>query len=780
MTEPTNTNTIDTDNVGSVSIPIKENALDQIVEHSSKSEIPDQDTILNTESNQSNSKDTNEKDLANDQVPDNSQKEFKESTFPEINEPVPDEKDSSGTSDRFGEENKEKEKEKPESEELSEKTTPRTTQDSRSGNKEKDEHSGNDISSTQENISSDTKNDIKVGKESSTDEDESNEKDEVDPRERTFSISVVNKTTRSLIEETKEEVLMQGMLKSGDGKAVRAECTKSWFVWQENKAKTKVVIHWNAVITVTQSNPSSFTLVCLPVKLRNANSSITNRETSTGDDSKLPLFPPKVKRIRRDITFTCDNADQATSWIQIMKALATPHGERSLLIFVNPFSGKKHAKKIFHDISPLFPLARIKTEVIVTQHRFHAMETVSTMKLEGIHGIVTVGGDGLLWEVINGLMKREDWEKAIKLPLGVIPAGTGNALASSLGAYGDPLTAVLYIIKGFTRSLDLWRVDQRSEKPSLNTIWSFLSICWGILSDVDIESERFRWMGDLRYTLGGLAGIMAFRKYKGKLWIMPGSKDYSNRTTTTTTTTTSRSSSSSNSSSSNNNNSSSPVNIINSSTSSSSQSSTPSSVDKLSKDKEPDHSEDHENHSKLEDKGKTLESPGNEGPIESERIRFGPPSILDTIDISNPPKNWTAIEDDFLYFLASNLSHLTIDLVGAPRAEFDDGFIDLITSRDALAKVSKLTMIKLFDQMNTGNYVNHSGIEYLKTKAFIFEPGTEVNSKKLSVRKGFLTIDGENAEYTLTAVECFQGLANVFCAPPRTNLDFLKNSKKKH
>jgi hypothetical protein len=35
-------------------------------------------------------------------------------------------------------------------------------------------------------------------------------------------------------------------------------------------------------------------------------------------------------------------------------------------------------------------------------------------------------GDGVLWEVINGLMQRPDWEKSIAIPVGIIPAGTAH------------------------------------------------------------------------------------------------------------------------------------------------------------------------------------------------------------------------------------------------------------------------------------------------------------------------------------------------------------------
>jgi len=35
-------------------------------------------------------------------------------------------------------------------------------------------------------------------------------------------------------------------------------------------------------------------------------------------------------------------------------------------------------------------------------------------------------------QVVNGLMERADWLTAIKTPIGVVPAGSGNALTSAI------------------------------------------------------------------------------------------------------------------------------------------------------------------------------------------------------------------------------------------------------------------------------------------------------------------------------------------------------------
>ncbi|GJN32732.1 hypothetical protein PR202_gb21255 [Eleusine coracana subsp. coracana] len=94
-----------------------------------------------------------------------------------------------------------------------------------------------------------------------------------------------------------------------------------------------------------------------------------------------------------------------------------------------------------------------------TKHRFQEMS--HSLDLRKYDGIICVSGDGVLVEVVNGLLQREDWETAIKVPLGIIPAdfsrvtcetGTGNGMAQSLlHAAGESFSisnAVFAIIRG--------------------------------------------------------------------------------------------------------------------------------------------------------------------------------------------------------------------------------------------------------------------------------------------------------------------------------------------
>lgn len=58
------------------------------------------------------------------------------------------------------------------------------------------------------------------------------------------------------------------------------------------------------------------------------------------------------------------------------------------------------------------------------------------LRLSEWDGIVTLSGDGLLYEVLNGLLHRPDWEEAVKMPLGILPCGSGNALAGAVNQHG--------------------------------------------------------------------------------------------------------------------------------------------------------------------------------------------------------------------------------------------------------------------------------------------------------------------------------------------------------
>lgn len=83
---------------------------------------------------------------------------------------------------------------------------------------------------------------------------------------------------------------------------------------------------------------------------------------------------------------------------------------------------------------------------VATTHPGHATQIMQDLDLGTVDIVVFVGGDGTVFEGLQGLLSRPDWEAARRLPLAHVPGGSGNGLAHSCGLR-DPATAAFAICK---------------------------------------------------------------------------------------------------------------------------------------------------------------------------------------------------------------------------------------------------------------------------------------------------------------------------------------------
>ena len=233
------------------------------------------------------------------------------------------------------------------------------------------------------------------------------------------------------------------------------------------------------------------------------------------------------RRMRREYRFTCQDERTCHRWVRAIdnilrgvrdvEAILPP---RHLHVILNPASGNQNPRKIFDRASKLLAASHIRWTLTETQAGGDAREISRNLPLDDIDGLVVVGGDGTIYEAINGLMSRTDWHRAIEIPIGTIPAGTGNGLCKTVlemaGEPDDALSAAFIIAKGGVRSFDLIRVRQNDR-----SYYSILSLAWGLVSDVDLESERLRWLGSARSDLYALLRILKLRTYRGRFSFVP-------------------------------------------------------------------------------------------------------------------------------------------------------------------------------------------------------------------------------------------------------------------
>uniref|UniRef100_A0ACD5VWF7 Uncharacterized protein n=1 Tax=Avena sativa TaxID=4498 RepID=A0ACD5VWF7_AVESA len=231
----------------------------------------------------------------------------------------------------------------------------------------------------------------------------------------------------------------------------------------------------------------------------------------------------KRRRRRRDYVFEmADGEGAAAAWGDSLRRCLDSFGRpKRLFVLVNPFGGKRCANKIYEaEIKPMLEAAGVEITMQETQYRGHAREVASSLDLARYDGIVCVSGDGVLVEVVNGILQRTDWEEAIKMPIGIVPAGTGNGMAKSLlHAASETCSisdALFAIIRGHRQALDVCTIVQGEKR-----IFSVLSVTWGLVADIDIESEKYRWMGSARFDFYALVRIMNLRRYRGSIHFVP-------------------------------------------------------------------------------------------------------------------------------------------------------------------------------------------------------------------------------------------------------------------
>src|SRR5207248_10268231 len=118
--------------------------------------------------------------------------------------------------------------------------------------------------------------------------------------------------------------------------------------------------------------------------------------------------------------------------------------------------------------------------------------------------IVTAGGDGTLNEVVNGIAQG-----GCKAALGVLPLGTGNDFARTLGVPTDLETAIEQIMAAKTRAIDLVRVTSDRVRYFVNVSSGGFS---GLV-DEKLTPEMKRAWGPLAYLRCAAAAFSELRGY---------------------------------------------------------------------------------------------------------------------------------------------------------------------------------------------------------------------------------------------------------------------------
>ncbi|XP_027114184.2 sphingoid long-chain bases kinase 1-like isoform X2 [Coffea arabica] len=258
----------------------------------------------------------------------------------------------------------------------------------------------------------------------------------------------------------------------------------------------------------------------------------------------------KSGRSRKDFRFLASTSEEALQWVgsfadQQCYVNCLPHPLKQasdfvvnefppesyikckspprMLVILNPRSGRGRSSKVFHGmVEPIFKLAGFQLEVVKTNSAGHARKLAATVDFSTCpDGIICVGGDGIVNEVLNGLLSRDNQKEAISIPIGIIPAGSDNSLVWTVLGVRDPVSAAIAIVKGGLTATDVFAVEwiQGGGIHFGTTVTYF-----GFVSDVLELSEKYqKRFGPLRYFVAGFLKFFCLPKYNFEVEYLPAS-----------------------------------------------------------------------------------------------------------------------------------------------------------------------------------------------------------------------------------------------------------------
>ena len=171
---------------------------------------------------------------------------------------------------------------------------------------------------------------------------------------------------------------------------------------------------------------------------------------------------------------------------------------RSVTVLTNPAAGGGRAARAGRSAAARLRERELDVTAIEGRTPGDALALLEKAVGTGTDAVVAVGGDGLVNLAVQVLARTD-------IPIGLIPAGTGNDLARVLGLPRDDAAQAADIVAdNVTRTIDLGRIGER---------WFTTVLSSGFDSLVTERARLLRWpSGPLRYNVAMVLQLASLRK----------------------------------------------------------------------------------------------------------------------------------------------------------------------------------------------------------------------------------------------------------------------------
>ena len=170
------------------------------------------------------------------------------------------------------------------------------------------------------------------------------------------------------------------------------------------------------------------------------------------------------------------------------------------LVWANPTSGRGRGSKILAETLDYLDKQRVRYHVIATSSLELALQEFREKSLSDFERLFIIGGDGLVHHALNELAPSATAD----IPMGIVPAGTGNDFARALGLdVKNPIRNIDLFLSSEPELVDLGQVNGRR----------FGAICsTGFDSLVNERANAMTWpRGKRKYDIAMLQELPRFK-----------------------------------------------------------------------------------------------------------------------------------------------------------------------------------------------------------------------------------------------------------------------------
>jgi diacylglycerol kinase (ATP) len=180
-------------------------------------------------------------------------------------------------------------------------------------------------------------------------------------------------------------------------------------------------------------------------------------------------------------------------------------------VIVNPVAGAGKTGKLWPQIMDAFQKLGLRFEHVITEAPGHAIELAKTAAKKGYDLVVSVGGDGTIHEIVNGLYASGNIKDNL---LGIVETGTGSDYIRTTGTPHSYEDACRLFLQPQKRTVDVGMVEyQKNGGTEQRLFVNFAGM--GIDSEIVRRmTQQYKKFGSLpSYLLGMFVSLVKYKNH---------------------------------------------------------------------------------------------------------------------------------------------------------------------------------------------------------------------------------------------------------------------------